>query len=114
MIDRFLSKLYEKLSDATAPAIQIANNFDDHSEMAYDKFVNLTIFKNIIERIKIELVEEQIREESKRPYKKFMFVEDGSVDADELVLEMERTNPEIRVIVYRQGANRPELLDIKE
>ena len=55
-----------------------------------------------------------MREDSEKPYKKFMFVGDGSVDADELVLAIERTNPEIRVIVYRQGSNRPELLDIKE
>lgn len=47
-------------------------------------------------------------------YDKFLFIEDGSVDFDELKKELEKTNPEIKVIVYRQGSNMPQLVDIKE
>ena len=43
-----------------------------------------------------------------------MFVEDGSVDIDELLEEMSEKNPEIKVIVYRQGSNKPEFLDLGE
>ena len=48
------------------------------------------------------------------PIQKFLFVEDGSVDTDELDEIMYLRNPEIKVIVYRQGASRPELVDISE
>ena len=49
-----------------------------------------------------------------KPVEKFIFVEDGSVDADELMENLSLTNPEIRVVVYRQGARSPELVDVKE
>lgn len=49
-----------------------------------------------------------------KPYKKFMFVEEGSIETNELILELEKTNPEIKVIVYRMGARQPELIDIKK
>ena len=38
--------------------------------------------------------------------KTFIFVEDGSVDIDELQCEL---GDETKVIVYRQGASRPEI-----
>lgn len=44
---------------------------------------------------------------------KFMYIEDGSVDADELIEELERTNPEIKVIVYRSGSRLPYLVDVQ-
>lgn len=44
---------------------------------------------------------------------KFMYIEDGSVDTDELIEELGRTNPEIRVIVYRQGSRLPYLVDVQ-
>jgi hypothetical protein len=47
------------------------------------------------------------------PIQKFIFVEDGSVDVDELIEGLEMSNPEIKVVVYRQGANPPELVEVK-
>ena len=47
-----------------------------------------------------------------RKIKKFLYVEDGSVDYDELVERIERTNPEIYVILYRQGAIPPQLVEV--
>lgn len=44
--------------------------------------------------------------------KKFLFVEDGSVDTDELGRQLEN-NPEIAIVVYRQGSLPPQLVDIK-
>ena len=43
---------------------------------------------------------------------KFIFVEDGSVDADELEERLAETNPESKVVVYRQGARAPELVEV--
>lgn len=47
-----------------------------------------------------------------KPYKKLLYIEDGSVDESRLD-DLYDANPEIFVIVYRQGAMRPELVDIK-
>lgn len=51
--------------------------------------------------------------ETKKPYTKFLFVEDGSVLA-ETIRDIEERNPEIKTVVYRQGAQMPQLVDIKE
>ena len=44
---------------------------------------------------------------------RFLFVEDGSVDTDELGRQLEK-NPEIAIVVYRQGSVPPQLVDVKE
>lgn len=44
--------------------------------------------------------------------KKFLFVEDGSVDIDDLGKRL-AGNPEIAVVIYRQGSLPPLLVDIK-
>ena len=49
-----------------------------------------------------------------QPYTKFLFCEDGSVDTDSLEKDLRKKNPEIKVVVYRQGAQMPQLVDIKE
>ena len=38
--------------------------------------------------------------------KKFLFIEDGSVDTDELGRRLEK-NPEIAIVIYRQGSMPP-------
>lgn len=48
------------------------------------------------------------------PYEKFLLIEDGSVDLGELKEELEKTNPEIKIIIYRQGSVRHFLVDIGE
>lgn len=51
--------------------------------------------------------------ETKKPYTKFLFVEDGSITID-TVTGIEERNPEIKVILYAKGAQMPRLVDIKE
>ena len=118
MIDKFLSRLYEMLGNATIPTIQLYNDLDDHKVDAYEKFVPLGAIQDIVNRIIADLENEErsrkYQEQLKAPYQKFMFVEDGSVDIDELLEEMSEKNPEIKVIVYRQGSNKPEFLDLGE
>ena len=60
------------------------------------------------------VAELDIREKESAPIQKFLFVEDGSVDSDELEEILSEKNPEIKVVVYRQGAAKPELVDISE
>ena len=45
--------------------------------------------------------------------KKFLFIEDGSV-LSETVEEVEQRNPEIKVIIYRQGASMPNLVGVEK
>ena len=42
----------------------------------------------------------------KSPVKQFMFIEDGSVDLTTLD-DLERRNPGIKIVVYRQGSAWP-------
>ena len=42
----------------------------------------------------------------KSPVKQFMFIEDGSVDLSELD-DLERRNPGIKIVVYKQGSAWP-------
>ena len=51
--------------------------------------------------------------ETKKPYTKFLFVEDGSITID-TAIGIEERNPEIKVILYAKGAQMPRLVDIKE
>lgn len=44
---------------------------------------------------------------------KFLFIEDGSVDADELMDYLCYSNPEIKVVIYRQGSQMPKLVEVK-
>ena len=47
------------------------------------------------------------------PIKYFLFIEDGSVDLDKIEDDVKRRNPEIKVIIYRQGARTPELKEVE-
>ena len=40
---------------------------------------------------------------------KYWLIEDGSVDVDELQQFIDENNLKIKIIVYRQGATKPEL-----
>lgn len=46
------------------------------------------------------------------PYKHFLFIEDGSVDVYDLVEHLNSVNQNVLPIVYRQGALRPELVEV--
>lgn len=46
------------------------------------------------------------------PIKKFIFVEDGTVDTDELEEELRLRSPETKLVVYRQGGRPPECVEV--
>ena len=62
----------------------------------------------------VKTVSQNKNRKQKQPYTKFLFVEDGSVDTDSLEKDLKKHNPEIKIVVYRQGAVMPQLVDIKE
>jgi hypothetical protein len=55
-----------------------------------------------------------IEEAMLTPVEKFIFVEDGSIDTDELQEKLETSNPEIKMVIYRQGSRPPELVEVKK
>lgn len=118
MIDKFLSKLYEVISCQELYAKDIKFLLEEDDLEPTTRYIPLSVIMDAIYVIKEGIKREQIAEEEKkdwhRPYKKFMFVEDGSVDIEQLEEEMEAKHPEIKVVVYRQGANKPEFLDLGE
>lgn len=77
-----------------------------------ERFVPYWAIQQFIEYVRqTEKWEEDIRIASTH-IKQFLFVEDGSVDSDNLIETLETKNPEIKVVVYRQGAVRPQLVDM--
>ena len=48
----------------------------------------------------------------KVPVKQFMFIEDGSVDLSTLD-DLERRNPGVKVVIYKQGSAWPVLKDCR-
>ena len=121
MIEKFVNRLNFLVAQSMVSGLDIKDDLEDEetkkgverSEFIYVGALRdiLTGLLNDFER---EEREKRIREQKQNPYQKFMFVEDGSVDTDNLIEEMEMKNPEIKVVVYRQGAKKPEILDIGE
>lgn len=60
----------------------------------------------------IETARRAISMEQNKPITKFIFVEDGSIDTDELESELSTRNPEIKIVVYRQGGKCPILEEV--
>lgn len=72
--------------------------------------LNCNDVDNIAEKVAEEVCCQGLAAEK---VKRFLFVEDGSVDTDELGRQLEN-NPEIAIVVYRQGSLPPQLIDVKE
>ena len=53
-----------------------------------------------------------MRKQKIKPYKKLLYIEDGSVDPV-YIDGLQYANPELFVIVYRQGSIPPTLVDIR-
>lgn len=82
------------------------------------KFIPLTEITRFIVDMRHIAREDEERAKSeekfKTPIQKFLFIEDGSVEVAELEEKLSYSNPEIKVVVYRQGCNQPRLIDNKE
>lgn len=113
MIEKFLYKLLNKLEFNTIKGQQIAKDFDNNIDMGENRFIPIDMVKweaeNILEMLRAEEYQNKI---NKTPIEKFLYIEDGSCDIDDLIEKLGNTNPEIKVIVYRQGTQPPILKDI--
>ncbi len=83
-----------------------------------NKFIPLAEITRFIQEMRhISRVDEErakTEEKFKTPVQKFLFIEDGTIDINELKEKLYYSNPEIKIVVYRQGANPPRLVDNKE
>lgn len=123
MIDKFVNSLNSLVIQGMISGLDIKNDLENEDSdtrdyVAKNNFICIKVLNDIITGLLFDLEREErekkIKEQEQKPYKKFMFVEDGSVDVDNLIEEMEVKHPEIKVVVYRQGANKPEFLDLGE
>lgn len=72
-----------------------------------DGMVSYERVRTVLDNILNDIMQEP------KPIQKFIFVEDGTVDTDELTEMLVMSNPEIKVVVYRAGARPPELVEVK-
>ena len=79
--------------------------FNNHTHISDDE--RSYVISNIIDDIITTIKNTNFKE-----VEKFLFVEDGSVDLDELD-SLTITNPEIKVLVVRQGGRVPEIKEAK-
>lgn len=113
-LDRFLLNLYDAIINYDVSAKDIQYLINDGEFRENEKFISVERLKADIDRIKYAMLQQKEENKRNKPIKKFLYIEDGSVDIDQIISELERTNPEIKVIVYRSGANMPKLLDVGE
>lgn len=107
-------EILAKLSEECANTIITADEFEKHIKNGLcgdERFVPYWAIQRVIEYVRqTENWEENMRIAS-TPIKQFLFVEDGSVDSDKLIETLGTKNPEIEVVIYRQGASMPKLID---
>lgn len=117
MIDRFLRNLYERVNLDSIEAEDIDYLIREQKFNKHTKVIPINILQlhanEILEQLSREEFEKQEQEKQLKPYKKFLFVEDGSVDADNLIGELKCKNPEIKIVIYRAGSNKPEFLELQ-
>lgn len=114
---------YDKISVSTEPCDRIWEQWKDDIYFYFEKNGTLTFctkrcvkddqYVEIDFQTYVIIEYHRDRAVAKKPFEKVLFIEDGSVDLDELK-ELKETNPEIKVIVYRQGARVPELKEIRK
>lgn len=75
-----------------------------------EKFIPADLFINIIADVENSL---KLEQKSLTPKTKFLYVEDGGVELDLLESSLYETNPEIKIVVYRQGSHPPILSEGK-
>ena len=103
-MDRFIKILYGELNRIELTADRVKQDVDRGILQGSERLITINSLLKIVNDISYRLDDER---RFLTPKTKFLYVEDGSVDVDELSEELFRTNPEIKVIVYRQGSCPP-------
>lgn len=99
---------------------QETHNFDKDEKFIPCRILNRAILDITDQIDREERDQEQKRRDDERwakknqPIKKFLFIEEGSVEDRNLIDEFNERNPEIKIIFYKKGGQRPEILDMEE
>lgn len=107
MENKFVERLLKQLNKVETTAGNIIDCVESGDMGDYERVISIDLLLTMITDI-----EENVQTEAKEltPKTKFLYVEDGSVDLDALEDELFITNPEIKVIAYRQGSQPPILI----
>ena len=63
----------------------------------------------------LDIIKREGNKKEKEIKPQFLFVEDGSIDVDNLQLSLEeRDDVNVTIVVYRQGSERPQLVTINK
>lgn len=114
MRDKFISELMEALANnfCVITKSKIKEIEEISNETRFIAIGDLiTLIKDIKSTLKEEAELDDFKKKQLTPKTKFLYVEDGSVDLEELENQLFVTNPEIKIITYRQGSNPPILLN---
>lgn len=111
LLDTTAETVEKCLSELALKSAELAERKDGFPTLpAEEKFVPLGFITQFVRDKMARVEREKEIEKMKRPIEKFLFVEDGTVDTDELIETLSIKNPEIHVVVYRQGGRPPELM----
>ena len=99
------------LCEITTKASVDFDKLKGSSDITSMVYVETEFLEKVEEDVPLEEVKSEIPQLQR--IKKFLFVEDGSVDVDALQEILEDRNPDILLVVYRQGSRPPILVDAK-
>lgn len=108
MKDKLIKELLEMLNYIPCTAKQLKEQIENNDIWENERVILVDTLINHINQINERLEKEK---NYKTPKTKFLYVEDGSVDLDLLEEQLFITNPEIQIVVYRQGGNPPIFID---
>jgi hypothetical protein len=118
MTNRLIRELLERLmQDATVTLTKkeiIALEAINDGQRFIDVQSLISLIRDIECKIAYENHMTEIDKKRLTPKTKFLYVEDGSVDLEELEDKLFDTNPEIQIVTYRQGSCPPSLVIYKE
>ena len=104
MKDKFIEGLFARLNQVKTTAGDIAENVENKKTDKGKRYISIDDLIYMVDNI--DYCIEQASK-SLMPKTKFLYVEDGSVELDLLERSLLETNPEIKVITYRQGSAPP-------
>lgn len=112
--ERILTDLTTVCAELSKTIAEIVKDKRESNAPDDFKFIPLFAILDFIKRVRDIDAMDAALNKAAQPIKKFLVIEDGSVDTDELIKDLELKNPEIKVVVFRQGAMQPQLIDNKQ
>lgn len=112
MIDKekfILDNLFKEVVNKTISGEQVIEDCKKNENIKRENFISTQFLNFIIDSLGQEF---EIKKREREPIKKLIFVEDGSIDIDDLEEELSIRNTDMKIVVYRNGSNKPEIKEI--